>query len=431
MNLKSKLEKDNFELFFRSLNKKNSNMYNKYNKHFKDLPSIPKIYFNDRNSIIDTYHKIKNKIDKLIKIKELLFFILDCDKEIFQKITISREDNFLFERNLLPEFKVAKKYILKDKYSNYLKSNIKLTETEKKFIIPEEEYTNTNKKEKKIKLLKYPFQTDEICIFLNKIKENKNLINNISSSQFHPSEIFKNEFLEKDKAYYLRLLDQYQSLRNELFDEITPDNFGIMAFEHFFDISYIDKIKEKNKKLSNKLGEFSVNNKINYNKYVYINDNEDKLIRNSENKKEKLFKKINEYNIFYTNFSTPGNIKLNYKKNITEIYNNLNNSINSYVGSNTKNNLYDILKSSIDTDFFLLQFLCTYIDPDLFNIVIDNDFKVKKYILYKINQFQNYYSSYEELILRLTKSNNENTSYDKLISFEKFIENLNFFKIII
>lgn len=416
MSEKMNLKKKNFSLFLNTLNVVKFD----HTTYFKSLPSIPSVYFNNSNSIIDQYHKIKVILEKLKKTKELLLLFLESEKDILQPITISREKNFLFSRNLLIELRNAQKSILKNKYKNYNKSSVKLTDVENKFI--------------KIINKEYPFENDEICTFLKKIKKSKNIISNISSHQFHPAEIFKNEFFKKNKTYYLRLFDEYQKLRNQLFDELNTSNFGIMAFEHFFDLSYIDKVKENSEKLLEKLNLSKSNNSsINYNKYVYINNdgsdnNTNRLLNVRENKKTKLFEKISEYNILYLNVITAPNIKINYKKKITDIYNNLNNNINAYVGNNVKNNLYDVLVSSINTDFSVIEFVATYIDPDLFNTVIDNDFKVKEYIQYKITEFQNYYSLYQEWFNNITKSGSSSKAFNELILFNEFINNINFFE---
>jgi len=420
MSEKKNLKKKNFSLFLNTLNVIKFD----HTAYFKSLPSIPSVYFNDSNSIIDQYHKIKVILEKLKKTKELLLLFLESEKDILQPLTISREKNFLFSRNLLLEFRDCKDFILSAKgkgarsFDNYGSTSLKQT---------------GNILLKATGIRKIGYSDDKICAFLKKIKKSKNIVRNISSHQFHPAEIFKNEYFKKNKTYYLRLFDEYQKLRNQLFDELNTSNFGIMAFEHFFDLSYIDKVKEDSEKLLEKLNLPKSNDSaINYNKYIYINNdgssnNTNRLLDVRENKKTKLFEKINEYNVLYLNVITAPNIKVNYLKKIKDIYSNLNNNINAYVGNNVKNNLYDVLVSSINTDFSVLEFLATYIDPDLFNNVIDNDFKVKEYIQYKITEFQNYYSLYQEWFNKITKSGSTSKAFNELILFNEFINNINFF----
>ena len=67
-NLKN-LKKDDFKIFF-DLILPCINLNN--NNHRDNLPLIPQIYFKNNNSIIDQYYRIKVKLDKLKKTKELL-----------------------------------------------------------------------------------------------------------------------------------------------------------------------------------------------------------------------------------------------------------------------------------------------------------------------------------------------------------------------
>jgi hypothetical protein len=416
--LKSNLKKDDFTKFFEILNSNSTFPKNTCPKNLKNLPSIPKIYFDNNNSIIDAYHRIKIKFDKLMKTKELLFFILNSEREIFQKITVPREKNFLSKNNLIPEYTEAKDYILSDKgkgLRTFNKSTNIITSLKK----------TSNDFLKETTLRKKGAPDEKICLFLNKIKEKKNIIKNIESNQFHPSEIFKNEFFEKNKSYFLKIFDNYQTLRNELFDEINNTNFGIMAFEYLFNTTIISQIKEGNKKLVKQLTSLKKDNNINYSQYIYINSNNNTntLVNESISNKSKLFEKVDQYDLLYINYTSAESIKLNYKKNITDIYNNLNNSISSYAGNSFKNNLYDTLIAGINTDIYLIQFLITYIDPDLFNIIVDNDFKIKKYIQYKIDQFRNYYDSYDEWIAKFEESKaGDSDSLDKLIHFDSFLQ---------
>ena len=416
-NLKN-LKKDDFKIFF-DLILPCINLNN--NNHRDNLPLIPQIYFKNNNSIIDQYYRIKVKLDKLKKTKELLFFILNSEKDNFEKITISKEKNKLYERNLIPEFIEAKKYILSNSVKGLRSFEIKEGRTS----VAE----GTDIILKSMGARKYGYPDTKICLFLNKFKENKNILKTASSVQSHAYEIFNNEYFGKYKNYFLKIFNEYERLRTDLFNEINSSNFGIMAFEYFFDLSSYEKLKNHKNELLQKLNisksSNSEYNKINYDKFIYSNNNvNNNALEENMDTKSKLMMKISECNILYTNFNNISYIKSNYKTMITKLYANINNNISTYVGNNSKNNLYDILKSAIDTDFFLIKFLCNYIDPDLFNKIIDNDFKIKNYIRSKINKFESYYDEYYEWFKRATNDGEEHKedSFGKLINFDDFFK---------
>jgi hypothetical protein len=410
------LKKDDFKMFFDLLN--NDKISSNNNR--TNLPLIPQIYFNDNSSIIDQYYRIKVKLNKLEKTKELLFFILNSEKENFEKFTISREKNNLFERNLLPEFNEAKKYILVNTPIQGVKKAVydkihkaRNLATKKKDEVPNEKLSQD-----------IPAR---ICSFLNKFKEKRSILKTSSQNQSHAFEIFNNEYYGKYRNYFIKIFNEYEKLRTDLFNEININNFGIMAFEHFFDLSSLDNLKIQKEQLLKKLDiskpSNSEYNKINYNKYVYTNNNaNNNVLEEEQNKKSELLTKINEYNILYINSNNISYIKSNYKAKITKLYSNINTSIDTYVGKKIKNNLYDILKSAIDTDFLLTTFLCNYIDPNTFNKIIDNDFKIKKYIYKKISTFEDYYDQYKEWFNRINinSSSIPSDSFGKLIDFETF-----------
>jgi len=426
-------KEDDFNIFFKLLNKKESSN----DKYRNNLPVIPQIYFNDKSSIIDQYYKIKVKLNKLQKTKELLFYILNSEKEAFEKFTVSREKNNLFIRNLLPEFIEAKKYILVNKsiqdikklaYDKIHKARNYVTKTPGQVAAPGQTAPGQTAPGQTA-----PGQTAPqdipaiICSFLNKFKEKRGILKNSAPNQSHAFEIFNNEYYGKYRKYFIKIFTEYENLRADLFNEIDGTNFGIMAFEYFFDLSFLDKQRAQREQLLKKLSITKPNNseynKINYNKYVYANNNtvNNAALEEEEDKKSKVFMKINEYNILYINSNNIAYIKSSYKLKIKNLYRNINNSIDVYIGKKVKNNLYDILKSAIDTDFFLINFLCNYIDPDSFNKVIDNDFKIKKYIYKKISTFENYYDQYKEWFRTIDQGQNMTTdSFGKLIDFDTF-----------
>lgn len=412
---KKDLKKDNFEIFFNLLKNNSSPDYN-------NLPLIPQIYFNN-NSIIDQYYRIKVKLNKLRKTKELLFFILNSEKENFEKFTVSLEKNNLFERNLLPEFIEAKKYILVNKPLQSAKKAVYDKIHKARNLATKKKGAEPNKK------LSQDIPA-RICSFLKKFKENKNILKTSSPNQSHAFEIFNSEYYGKYRNYFLKIFNEYEKLRTDLFNEINNNNFGIMAFEYFFDLSFLDTIKAQKEELLKKLDiskpSNSEYNKIDYNQYIYTNNNvNNNALAKEQNKKTELFMKISEYNVLYINSNNISYIKSNYKVKITKLYSNINNSITTYVGNKVKNNLYDILKSAIDTDFLLIQFLCNYIDPDLFNKIIDNDFKIKNYIYKKIITFENYYDQYKVWLKNIGLNENNdgnNNSFDKLLDFNTFYQ---------
>jgi hypothetical protein len=107
-----------------------------------------------------------------------------------------------------------------------------------------------------------------------------------------------------------------------------------------------------------------------------------------------MFNKIHDFDLLYTNVLNQQYYKDEHYKNISKYYDNLSKSIDSYIGGNSKPNLYHILTSSLENDFCTIQFIFNYIDPIIFNNAVDVHYKIKDYISKKINNFELLYDSY-------------------------------------
>ena len=391
---KQNLTKNNFAPFM-------ENIFNGNTLDFPELikktPFIPSIYFNqdlEKNEIIDIYFKINLLFDELENIKSKIFFILNTSKTDLEKMKFSMTAYNLSMDNLLINITQNPK--------NDFKKNFEKQENFKNFI---DKFTDN----------------DNFKIF----KDNESIQKSLNF--FY---IFQNTFTgnSNTKKYFLSLFKLYISTRTKLVD-LLKANYGILAFYLFFDI------KENNAKKSKDNSTNSNNNseKINYSKYKLLNDavnNEYEDNAGSENENSKknkytLDSKVNKYNKLYVlNFYDNNSYKLRHKTNMNNLFKNFHESLMFFVGNKSKNNLYNVCYYDIETDFYLLKFLYSYVSVDLFNKCIDLNFKIKSKIYKSINIFDVYYEQYINWWKQLSGKqigNSNSKSIGMNVNFDTFL----------
>jgi hypothetical protein len=233
--------------------------------------------------------------------------------------------------------------------------------------------------------------------------------------------IFQNTYtgISHSKKYFLSLFKLYINTRIELI-ELLNANYGILAFYFFFTIKD-DKNKVNNKKKS----ENEANGTINYNKYIFLSDavnlNNNGNKNNSASKiKYNLDTKVSHFDKLYSlNFYNNNSFKVGHKNNMNTLFKNFHDSLMFLVGNKSKNNLFNVCYYDIETDFYLLKFLFSYVSVELFNKCVDLNFKIKSKIYKSINIFDVYYEQYISWWKQLTRNNRENNSESENVVVEQ------------
>jgi hypothetical protein len=317
------------------------------------------------------------------------------------------------------------------------------------------------------------------------IKNNYNLLKKKSKSLDNSDNldfmyIFQKEFNKKSKSFFYKLFQEYVRERNKLIKYVSTD-YGILAFNFIFDLKYklntpntninpnenIDSYKIINKEIdinsNNKynIGDVLYSNKDYSNKvgYVYKKDfsdtkpytikisNTNKLVNSNESNdyekynlkemenkfhvkskaKPTLQEKIHNFNLLYKNLIGQESIVSNYSKNINNIYSNFYKSIDNYLNDNSENNLFNVINNNLELDVNLFKFIFNYVDIGIFKKAVDINYKIKKYIDNKIDNFE---SKYESYILLFNQINNiisfDNIYKDDLdnLDFKNFLNNI-------
>jgi len=369
-------------------------------KFIKETPTIPGLYFIkdcnstsdlNNNKIIDKYFEIQRNIENLEKVKNNILEILEMSKSIMINKIISNEQYHLENKT----YGIDKKNRLIIKFTNNKKND----------------YTSNFKKQVDFKN------------FINElIKENYNIFRNIDINTNIPYffYIFQNEFSDKSVNYFLNLFRKYNNIRDKLSDDIR-NNCGILGFKSFFDIDFnTQKIRnnfEKNIKKNN--------NKINYNKYILEGNCSNNNTYLNENNPESnpihyLKSKIHQIDLLYLTFIDKEYIKNKHRENCYKIYEDLHDSLNKVVGNSAKYNLYDITRNMIELDCNIFKFVYFYIEPELFNNVVDNHYKVKGYISKHINKFEQYFDLFAQWRKTIEGKSNASIDLNKLFVYDDF-----------
>lgn len=377
------------------------------------IPLIPAIYFNpstDDNigsDIINAFNIININLKQLETIKKYILVILEISKFSLEKIPISKDKYKLKESNLIRKF------------TNNLNETFK--------------------------------DQTEFIDFIDKfVKNNNSILDNNRNIEPQFYTIFQNEFNgNTSKAFFISLFKKYLTIRSKIIKYITSNN-GLLAFNLFFDISQSEKYK---KIKHQEIVKTASNNNIDYDNFILygnnLNTNNDAfkagdyvvsktnssiikiitridfdlypdapyfLIDDSSSStiiqlsdddfkaqyvkkpgkiiKKNLIKKIRNFDSLYSNILSEQYIKDEHNEKIHLYYDQLKESINSYVGSDAKFNLYNATISALEVDFNSIQFIFNYVYPIDFHKAVGIHYEIKKEILFMINKFETNYDNY-------------------------------------
>jgi hypothetical protein len=400
--------KKNIDLFtnsyiFKDFNKNISNPPS-INNFIKNTPTIPGIYFVkdcnnisnlNNNLIIDKYFEIYRDIKNLEKIKDNILSILDMSKSLMVKKILSKDQYYLDNKN----FGIEKSSRIIFKFTNDKKKD----------------YTSNFKTQTDFK--------NFVDIF---IKENYNIFRGIETYLPYYFYIFQNEFSDKSSSYFINLFRKYNNLRDKLSNNIRSEH-GILGFKSFFDIDFNTKKTRNNFKKNSNIK----NNNFNYNKYLLEGNNSNNKSYLNENSQEAksvfyLKSKIHEIDLLYLTFVDEEFIKNEHRENCYKNYEALHDSLDKIIGNGAQYNLYDITKNMIELDFNLYKFIFSYVEPELFNNIVINHYKIKNYISKKINSFERYFDLFIEWKEKIegisSTSYGSLTNINKLYTYQKFEE---------
>ena len=198
------------------------------------MPMIPRVYFNNKNDIIDKYNEIRIYLKEMETIKDFILSILKTSKYEIEKINVSKKKYKLYKYDLLlsketympPDmrrFLFEIKDSDKNQYTSYIEDTFDKTFMENKFDIFLKEYINK----------KY------------------NILLNANTEHPYFYHIFQKEYSGKPKQFFIQLFKKYINIRKKITESITTYN-GILGFDMVFEINdnlIFDRIKniEKDK----------------------------------------------------------------------------------------------------------------------------------------------------------------------------------------
>jgi hypothetical protein len=356
------------------------------------LPLIPGIYFNSNednikkdnigSKIINNYYTIKICMKKLLLIKTFILSILKVSGvNDIDKINISKEKYKLLKSDLIIPFNDTLSGTFKDQ--DYFKKFIKLYKDQKYGI-----FKNFNLE------IPYFFQ------------------------------IFQIEYNNTPKTFFISLFNKYITLRRKILTYIT-ENFGLLAFTSFFDLSdNIDFGMLKNdirNKNSNNNDEFNEN----YKNYILYGNNINILSNESKVNKKKITEKIHSFDYLYNSKFDNAYYKRKHQEIIHKNYFNLKESINNFIGSNASFDLLSIIENNLEVDYNTINFIFNYVDPLIYGKAVDSNILIKQFISKKINNFELYYDQYMYWIKTLCKNiEGDNSKIDDDYNFKNFYDNI-------
>ena len=322
------------------------------------LPLIPGIYFNSNietdnigSKIINNYYTIKICMKKLLIIKTFILSILKVSgSNDIDKINISKEKYKLLKSDLIIPFNDTLSGTFKDQ--DYFKKFVKLYKDQKYGI-----FKNFNLE------IPYFFQ------------------------------IFQIEYNNVPKTFFISLFNKYITLRKKILSYIS-ENFGLLAFESFFDLSdNIDFGMLKNN-IRSKNGNNNDEYNENYKNYILYGNNINILSNESKINKKKITENIHSFDYLYTNKFDNAYYKRKHQEIINKNYFNLKESINNFIGPDASFDLLSIVKNNLEVDYNTINFVFNYVDPLLYGKAIDSNILIKQFISKKINNFELYYDQY-------------------------------------
>jgi hypothetical protein len=321
------------------------------------LPLIPGIYFNSNekdnigSKIINNYYTIKICMKNLLLIKTFILSILEVSGvNDLDKINISKEKYKLLKSDLIIPFNDTLSSTFKDQ--DYFKKFVTLYESQKYGI-----FKNFNLE------IPYFFQ------------------------------IFQVEYNNSPKTFFISLFKKYIDLRKKILIYIH-ENFGLLAFTSFFDLSdNIDFGMLKND-IRNKNGNNKNEYNEKYNNYVLYGNNINILSNESKINEKKITEKIHSFDYLYNTKFDNAYYKRKHQEIINKNYFELKESINNFIGPDANFDLLSIIKNNLEVDYNTINFIFNYVDPLIYGKAVDSNILIKQFISKKINNFELYYDQY-------------------------------------
>ncbi len=433
MNLKSK----NIRPFFdTSVIDSNINLINILSDENYGLPLIPGIYFNkDDNTgskIISIYFNIKNSIEKLETIQNMIIDILRGNIKTFENIKISKSTYKISKKNLFYDFK-----------SNIDDNNFISYITYKKTTITKKLKSGFTSLKEEDQSKAYSNLTNEISfsLLLHKFNKNKNnlLISEQNSNQPYFIQIFQNEFKDKTKSFYYGMFKEYIDERNKLLQYITNtnNNSGILAFSNIFELTHkinIDLQTQSKNKTQNQLSDYIIynNNSSNIKPTTTTNTTTNSISNffineNNRNNAPNLLDKIHDYDMLYLNIKSIETLNNEYIGSINKIYNNFYGSLNEYLDGVNELNLFNLIKNEMTVYLNFFKLIFNYVDKIVLFKSNQVNHEIKNQIYKQISTFETLYHPYlkwyEELIYPSINPQSLSNTTIHTNDFKKFIKN--------
>lgn len=347
--------------------------------------SVKKYYLN----LLNEYIKLKNELVVYLKnniglMSFKYFFNIDLIREIKMKQPKSKEKTKLIENSL-------KDVIIYNE--NNVNNNLKNSNNFKigdHFVINNESYLNDT-------IFATSSNNQEGGVAVNQVSlDNRKIYESMRKSRVPDvaikSRIQSNQDINSlSNTNYNYLTDTESSEQQTDTDYLEQQIFILIKIE-YFDQKEKFILKMTNNKFKGKIEDLLDSPKLKYEKNGTI-----LLFKKINFETDNSFqKKIKEFDHLYANLLSANYYKDDNKKIQESNVLNLNNSINCFVGSDIDNSLYNILKNSINTDYFLIIFLFNFINPSTFDDAIDIHFKIKEFIDNKIDGVDKIYDKYIE-----------------------------------
>lgn len=321
------------------LNRLNGNKKTFKDKIIKDYKyNIPQYYLpsNNQESIIESFHTIDSDLILFNKKYEQLKTILELNKSTL-KIPLSNlklkcpTDDNLIFQNL--DFKQASD-------SNYLIKNKKIFKNLKEYRVEQKIYKKIN---------------DNIFI-----------------------QVLNDKLNSKEKLIFIRVYkDLHKMVKNLLKAKYST---GVMGFRQLF---YTDNGIKNN------------NNKINENKYILLKSNSS--LKNGNINKVNKNKKIDDVISEQTDLYLPYDISKVMNETKEKIDSNLLkfHKLSLQLSQNAYTNIYDLLNIVLDQEYHLINFIMYFNDTEIFEKILKQDNKIRKYIKRNIGLYSSYKDDYK------------------------------------
>ena len=320
----------------------------------------------------------------LFKIKDYILSILQTSQTQLSDIIISKE----------------KYHLLNESYG---------TNKKKRLIL---QYTGNKKSDYKTNFKR---QEDFVKFKDTFINERYNIFRGTNDDTPYFMYIFQNEYFDKSKNFFFTLFKKYRKLRSKILLDIQ-ENYGLLSFESIFNISILDDVKRKREAYIKNIAKNK--NNINYNKYLLNGNDNTNLNNNSTNNSKFLKSKIHDIDTLYLTYLDQDIFKTEHTKNCYKNYESMYDSLTDLVGNDTDNTLYGVTCNIMKLDFNTINFIFYYVEPDLFNNAMVENYKIKTNISKQINSFEMYYDLFLEWKKGLSSSGT--LPFDSVFNLESF-----------